>query len=112
ELDVLLLEFVQLLLHLIDISDTVSEAPEASARAVVKELETFDPSLISRPCWLVFTKADTHELAAAEIICRETCEALHWTGPWFLISGVSGYGCQELCQKIWLALQEMPDGDC
>ena len=105
------LQRTRLLLHLIDISDTLSESPESSARAVVNELETFDPSLAARPRWLVFTKADTREIDTAETICRETCEALHWTGPWFLISGVSGYGCQQLCQKIWIALQEIQDGD-
>jgi GTP-binding protein len=69
--------------------------------AVFKELQAFDRQLAERDRWLVFNKSDCLDSAAALALCEETLVGLGWDEPWFLISGVSGQGCAELCQKIW-----------
>jgi len=96
----------RLLLHIVDINDHEDKLPRSSVKVVVKELEAFDPELAARDRWLVFNKSDCLEPAAAASICEETLAGLGWDGPWFLISGVSGEGCDEMCQKIWQKLDD------
>jgi len=91
----------RLLLHVVDINDSSGETPRAAVEAVLGELKAFDQQLADRDRWLVFSKSDCLEPAAASAICKETLTGLGWEGPWFLISGVSGEGCDEMCQKIW-----------
>ena len=90
----------RLLLHIVDIHDVSGGTPQSAVETIVRELEGFDPELASRERWLVFNKADTLDPSAAAEIVEETCSALKWNRPWFLISGVSGQGCAEMCQKI------------
>ena len=98
-----------LLLHIVDISDEFGETPRASVEAVFKELQAFDRRLAERDRWLVFNKSDCLDSDAASTICQETLVGLGWDSPWFLISGVSGEGCAELCQKIWNKLDAGSD---
>lgn len=39
--------------------------------------------------------------------CEDIVDGLDWTGPVFRISGISGEGTQELCQKIMARLEEI-----
>ena len=98
----------RLLLHIVDINDVSGGTPQSAVETIVRELEGFDPELSTRDRWLVFNKADTLDPSAASEIVEETRSALEWDRPWFLISGVSGQGCAEMCQKIWHEL----DDDC
>ena len=99
----------RLLLHIVDIHDVSGATPQSAVETIVRELEGFDPELASRERWLVFNKADTLDPSAAAEIVEETCSALKWNRPWFLISGVSGQGCAEMCQKIWHELDDDSD---
>ena len=96
----------RLLLHIVDINDHEDKLPRSSVKVVVKELEAFDPELAARDRWLVFNKSDCLAPAAAASICEETLADLGWDSPWFLISGVSGEGWDEMCQKIWQKLED------
>jgi len=96
----------RLLLHIVDINDVSGGTPQSAVETIVRELEGFDPELSSRDRWLVFNKADTLDPSAAAEIVEETRSALKWDQPWFLISGVSGQGCAEMCQKIWHKLDD------
>ena len=80
------------------------DPPLKAIETVMTELEAFDSALATRTRWLVFNKADTLDKASATQICRSVCDELNWTGPWHLVSGVSGQGCAELCQSVWQAL--------
>ena len=96
----------RLLLHIVDIDDVSGGTPQSAVETIVRELEGFDPELSTRDRWLVFNKADTLDPSAAAEIVEETRSALKWDRPWFLISGVSGQGCAEMCQKIWHELDD------
>lgn len=99
----------RLLLHIVDINDVSGGTPQSAVETIVRELEGFDPELSSRDRWLVFNKADTLDPSAAAKIVEETRSSLNWDRPWFLISGVSGQGCAEMCQKIWHKLDDDSD---
>ena len=99
----------RLLLHIVDINDVSGGTPQSAVETIVRELEGFDPELSSRDRWLVFNKADTLDPSAAAKIVEETRSSLNWDRPWFLISGVSGQGCAEMCQKIWHKLGDDSD---
>lgn len=99
----------RLLLHIVDINDVSGGTPQSAVETIVRELEGFDPELSSRDRWLVFNKADTLDPSAAAKIVEETRSSLNWNRPWFLISGVSGQGCAEMCQKIWHKLGDDSD---
>jgi len=96
----------RLLLHVVDINDISGDSPRLAIETIVRELEGFDPALAERDRWLVFNKADTLEPSHAAEIVKETCTGLNWRYPWFLISAVSGQGCDEMCQKIWHKLDD------
>ena len=96
----------RLLLHVVDINDISGDSPRLAIETIVRELEGFDPALAERDRWLVFNKADTLEPSHAAEIVKETCTGLNWRYPSFLVSAVSGQGCDEMCQKIWHKLDD------
>ncbi|MGH8034144.1 MAG: GTPase, partial [Lysobacterales bacterium] len=112
-----------LLLHLVDLAGLDdSIAPVDQVRLLEAEMEQFDPELIQKPRWLVFTKADLLPTKEAHEKARETVESLGWKWPWVVISSVTGEGTRELMQKVSDALLRLveeaqapapdePDGD-
>lgn len=95
------LQRTRLLLHLIDIVplDT-SVDPVADAHAIVDELRNFDDALYRKPRWIVLNKIDLlpedERAARVSAISRGLGDAL----PIHVVSGATGEGCQQLCQKI------------
>jgi GTP-binding protein len=90
----------RLLLHLVDLTAADSGAdPAEDARAIARELRKYDPALHRKPRWLVFNKADA--VPDAEARARRIVRALRWSGPWFIVSALSGAGCRELCAAAW-----------
>lgn len=99
------LERNRLLLHLVDIAPLDGADPAAGARAVVRELEQFSPSLASRERWLVLNKADL--LQDPEELERRTAAvvaALGHEGPVYRISAINGDGTPRLTGDVmnWL----------
>ena len=88
-----------MLLHLIDISP-MAEDPIESANTIVKELAAHDTELALKERWLVLNKIDTIPDDERQARCEEVIQGLGWTGPVFIVSGVSGEGCDEVCQSI------------
>src|SRR2546428_7771741 len=85
----------RLLLHLVDLT---AEAPAQGARAIAAELKKYDETLHRKPRWLVFNKMDAvnDPEARAEKIVRQ----LRWKRSWFVVSALSGQGCDEVCKAI------------
>ncbi len=88
-----------LLLHLVDISP-MAEDPIESVNTIVKELAAHDTELALKERWLVLNKIDTIPEDERQARCEEVIQGLGWTGPVFIVSGVSGEGCDEVCQSI------------
>jgi len=101
------LKRTRLLLHLVDIAPLDEMPPEDAVRKLEQELLNFDSSLGDKPRWLVFTKADVIDQAAAGEIATRVVNDLNWAAPWFLISSVTRSGTDELMQSVGRALDEM-----
>ena len=95
-------ERTRMLLHLVDLSDPVTE-PEEAIRVIEAEVSGFSPVLAAKPRWLVGTKLD----ALQDESRREVFEALcaeRGQQPIF-ISGVTGEGLRELTFAVDAALK-------
>ncbi|HKV96329.1 MAG TPA: GTPase ObgE [Gammaproteobacteria bacterium] len=102
------LQRTRLLLHLVDVATPADAAdPVRDAQAIIGELQKFSPELAQRERWLVLNKIDLLPPSERDVRCRAIEEGLHWQGPVFRISGLSGEGTRELCGKIMSRLEEM-----
>ncbi|MGH8362687.1 MAG: Obg family GTPase CgtA [Gammaproteobacteria bacterium] len=102
------LQRTRLLLHLVDVAVPADGTdPVRAAQVIIGELHKFSPELAERERWLVLNKIDLLPPGERDAQCRAIVEGLHWPGPVFRISGLSGEGTRELCQKIMMRLEEM-----
>lgn len=102
------LQRTRLLLHLVDLGPTAIEAdPVEQVRKLEDEMQRYDESLLSKPRWLVFTKADLLADGEASEQAESAVEALGWTEPWHLISSVSGAGLRKLTGDVMNCLEDM-----
>jgi len=91
----------RLLLHLVDIAPQVEDVdPVEQVRAIEAELEKFNPELLDRPRWLVFSKADLLAPDEREKRAKALVRKLKWKGPWFVVSAISREGTWPVCLKI------------
>lgn len=104
------LQRTRLLLHLVDLAPLVLEVePAEQVRQLERELRNFDPGLMDKPRWLVFTKADLLPQDEARSMAEEAVATLNWEGPWMLISSVTKSGTDELMQKVSAELELLDD---
>jgi len=106
------LQRTRLLLQLVDIApadDAVEPADQV--RQLEAELERFDPELMKKPRWLVFTKADLLPRGEAQAKAEHIVVELGWSQPWSVISAVTGEGARALMQNVSDALLELDKGE-
>ena len=104
------LQRTRLLLHLVDLAPLILEVdPAEQVRQLERELRNFDPGLMDKPRWLVFTKADLLPPDEARGKAKEVAATLNWEGPWMLISSVTKSGTEELMQKVSEKLELLDD---
>jgi GTP-binding protein len=91
----------RLLLHVVDVApldpgvDSVREA-----KAIVRELKRYDPSLYRKPRWLVLNKADLISPEERGRAAKRLLKRFGWRGRSFIISALTGEGCAELARAI------------
>ena len=104
------LQRTRLLLHLVDLAPLMLDVdPVEQVRQLEQELQNFDPGLMDKPRWLVFTKTDLLPPDEARARAEEAVAALGWEAPWMLISSVTKSGTDELMQKVSLELEILQD---
>lgn len=104
------LQRTRLLLHLVDLAPTAMEPDlPLQVRKLEDEMRGYDESLIEKPRWLVFSKADLMPAEEAREMAESAIAALDWSGPWYLISSVSGDGTRELMGDVMNALEELDE---
>ncbi len=104
------LQRTRLLLHLVDLAPLMLEVhPVEQVRQLEQELHNFDPGLMNKPRWLVFTKADLLPPDEARSKAEAAVAALGWEKPWMLISSVTKSGIDDLMQKVSLELEILQD---
>jgi len=91
----------RLLLHLVDLT---GEEPVKAARAIAAELKKFDEALYRKPRWLLFNKADAVDDARAR--AAKIVRQLRWTRAWFVISALSGAGCEAVSKAVAKELRQ------
>ena len=95
----------RLLLHLVDMAPMYERVdPVREARAILNELEKYDPELYNKPRWLVLNKMDLvqgkDEKVAAFLREFDDYER------YFVISAINGEGCNELVYAIMEHLEQ------
>lgn len=97
------------LLHVIDVAPVDESDPVTSAQTIIHELAEYSPELVNKPRWLVLNKMDLlPDEKAREAMQESIVKALHWTGPVFRISAISGEGTKALTSALmqWIEQDE------
>ena len=104
------LQRTRLLLHLVDLAPVALDVdPVAQVRQLEAEMRKFDPGLLDKPRWLVFTKADLLPADEAQSRAAEAVAELGWDAPWMLVSAVSHQGTDDLMQRVSDELQRIDE---
>ncbi|MBV9769570.1 MAG: GTPase ObgE [Bryobacterales bacterium] len=88
------IERTRLLVHLVDVSEATGRDPVDDFRIVMEELESFSPSMVQKPMFLVASKVDVAQDTARIESLRALAAEEHL--PFFEISSVTGQGLEEL----------------
>lgn len=98
-----------LLLHLVDIAPFDPEAdPVRDAKAIVAELEKYDPELAAKPRWLVINKIDLLQDDERKAKIEAFLDAYGRPERWFAISAIKKENLQALIHAIQAHLDEHP----
>jgi GTPase len=96
------LQRTRLLLHIVDMVPFEPDAdPVAQARAIVKELKAYDPTLHAKPRWLVLNKMDMVEPAERAAKVADFVRRFRWKGPVFEISALAREGLDPLVRAAY-----------
>lgn len=103
------LQRTRLLLHIVDMAPFDGAVdPVADARAIVKELERYDPALAAKPRWLVLNKLDLIVESERKHRVATFVKSYRWKGPVFPVMAITGEGCKELVYAIQAWLEAHP----
>ena len=97
----------RVLLHLVEIEPLDGSDAADLVRAIERELAKFDAGLMEKPRWLLFNKADLLTAEDAHAQATRAVEALGWTAPWFIVSGLAHAGTREVMLKVQAYLDEL-----
>lgn len=104
------LQRTRILLHVIDVSPYGGSGdPVADGKAIIGELEQFNPELAARERWLVLNKLDQLPEDEREARCQEILAGLVWEGPVYRISAIRKDGTRELCHALMDYLEAHPN---
>lgn len=96
------------LLHVIDVAPLDDSDPVVSAKAILNELNAFDPALLDKPRWLVLNKIDMLPDPKEQAACiQRIIDGLAWQGPVYPISAIRAEGTQTLCYDLMQLIDTM-----
>jgi GTP-binding protein len=94
----------RLLCHIVDINPSDGKDISSMILTIENELGRFDGNLLQKPRWLILNKIDLIEenlfAQKKQEITELLREKLHWNGPIFFISSITGQGTKELSYAI------------
>ncbi|MET4693816.1 Obg family GTPase CgtA [Endozoicomonas lisbonensis] len=96
----------RVLLHLVDVAPFDETDPVETARAIVKELESFSPALAERERWLVLNKVDLLPEDQREEVCARIIKELGWEGRVYRTAAIASQGTDLLCQELMTYIEE------
>ena len=123
------LQRTRLILHLVDMTgagldisssstnnqdepdNTMGLALARQVQLLSKELQSYDPALAEKPCWLVLNKIDMLTDAERQARWKAMKKKLAWKAPVFEISGLTREGVKPLMFAVqdWLTEQAKRD---
>jgi GTP-binding protein len=103
------LQRTRLLWHVLDVAPfDEGRSLGRQVRAIERELKAFDAALLDKPRWLVLNKADLLPAGEAQTKAKALKKSLRWTGPVYVVSGLTRQGLDALLLDTMLALESMP----
>ena len=105
------LQRTRLLLHLVDIAPGDGSSPSDAVRRVLNEVEKFGHGLAGRERWLVLSKSDLLDHDGLAQRQATLLTELHWHGPVFAVSSVSGHGLDALVAALARRLQTLQEAE-
>lgn len=101
-----------ILLHVVDMAPVDGSDPVAAVKNIANELAEYNAELLQKPRWLVLNKMDAlaDEKSRQELV-QSMIDRLHWDGPVFAISALSGEGTEELCYSLMQFIDKMRDSE-
>ncbi|KTD31987.1 Obg family GTPase CgtA [Legionella maceachernii] len=101
-----------ILLHVIDVCPLDNTDPVDSAKAIINELELYDPELVNKPRWLVLNKIDMlPDEEAKQKAIQTIVDGLKWPDKVFTVSALTGEGTQQLCYSLMQLIDEMKEAE-
>ena len=100
------IERTRLLLHLIDVAEHGGRDPAEDYRTILKELESFSPTVAAKPMLAVASRIDAAGEGDRLVTLREFCR--NHGMPLYEISCVTGEGLEELKRAAWAMLEQIP----
>ncbi len=97
----------RLLLHLLDINPVDGSDPAENFATIEGEVRQYSAGIAEKDRWLVLTKMDLLPPEQASERREEILSAIHYDGPVFEISAVTGKGTTELMRAIQEYLQSL-----
>ncbi len=86
----------RILLHIVDVQPIDGSDPVHNAKAILRELEKFSPTLAQLPVVLVLNKLDQLPEDSREEWCEHILNELNWDGPVFKTSGLLSEGTKDV----------------
>jgi GTPase len=102
------LERCRVLLHMVDLLPADGSDPVHNAKAIVAELEKYNPRLARKPRWLIFNKVDLLLEDEVEDLIAHILKELDWQGEYYQISGIQKLGTLDLCRKVMDYIDTLP----
>ncbi|NBQ69504.1 MAG: GTPase ObgE [Nitrosomonadaceae bacterium] len=97
----------RLLLHVIDMMPPNEETDLVhEAHALEQELKKYDEALYQKPRWLVMNKTDMMPQDQRDEMCQAFVKKMGWQDKYFIISALTGEGCQLLTYAIMEYLEQ------
>lgn len=89
-----------LILHMVDVSPPDGMDPVVALKTLQSEVTQFSEELAQKDRWIVLNKVDLWPEDEVQDRAKAIIDALDWKGPYFVISGATGYGVQELVNAM------------
>ena len=104
------LQRTRLLLHLVDVAPyDEAQNPIEAIKKLEIEMQNFDQQLRDKERWLILNKADLLPAETLEKLKQSIIDALKWSAPIYVISAISGQGCDKVVNAVSRHLANMTE---
>lgn len=99
----------RILLHIVDVQPIDGSDPVYNAKAIIRELEKFSPTLAKLPMVLVLNKLDQLDEESRDEWCQYLIQELNWQGAVFQTSGLLSEGTQQVIYYLMDQIEQQQE---